>query len=810
MNNNPSAKPKTYAGLFLVTLAGLTYEILLTRIFSVTMWYHFAFMVISIAMFGMTVGALLVYLLPNYFRPEKTVYHLGASSLLFSLAILPGLLLFLDLPLVRSVSIFILFPLTYLAGSLPFVFSGICVCLALTRFPSQVSKLYAADLAGAAAGCIPLVYLLQITDGPTAMVVVAAIAALGSLCFLAGENHRQLSRAALALVVLLAAFSGVSTERTRQQKPLLSLLWVKGKKVKDKPIYQKWNSYSYIQITHDPNVPSKPFGWGLSDLYPLDRKVRQVFLFIDGMAMTPITHFNGDLSELAHLKYDLTNLAHYLRSNARVLVIGAGGGRDILSALAFGQKSVTAVEINSNIIDAVNQKFGDFSGHLDRRPGVSMVNDEARSYVARSKDKFDIIEISLIDTWAASAAGAFILSESSLYTVEAWEDFLNHLTPGGVFSYSYWWSPDDTPVAIYRGLALARAALLGMGKTDPAKHIMIVRHMYKARLFPDQPGGDATMLVSNEPFSEDDIWKLESVARQMQFEVVYTPGFSLRPEFSEIISGQGLDAANEKLPINLTAPTDNSPFFFYVLRTRDIFRPHMWSEVIKYSGGGPLIAVFILGLLLAITMVLTFLCILVPLLMRAGKKPLQGALNLLVFFVAIGFGFMFIEISQMQRLIIFLGHPVYGLSVVLFSLLLSSGIGSYLTAKVEVSGLRTSGLIRISGLLLALVIFGIATPQAISMFRASATPVRIAAAVLMLFPMGIFMGMAFPLGMKAAAGRSPELMSWLWGINGASSVCASVAAVVISLNSSISAAFWVGFVFYLLALISFVGAKPSR
>jgi len=804
------AKKGVFAGLFMVTLATLMYEILLTRIFSVTMWYHFAFMAISIAMFGMTVGAILVYLFPGFFTPERVIYHLSLSAWLFSIVMVLSFLAHLSIPFQKDISLLSLYSLalTYFVIALPFIFSGVCVCLALTRFSEQVSKLYAADLAGAGIGCILLIYLLRIMDGPTTVVAAALLAGIGAIFFLSEErDHRQMLALAVCSCFLLFCFTVVNTILANKQKALIRPMWIKGIYYDKPPLYEKWNSFSYIMIQGDPS--SAPMGWGLSEVYPADRYVQRLSLAIDGCALTPLTRFDGDFSQVDFLKYDITNLVHYVRRDSKVLVIGAGGGRDVLSALTFGQKSITAVEINSNIANAANKIYGDFTGHLDQRPGVSFIVDEARSYVARQKEKYDIIEVSLIDTWAATAAGAFILSEQLLYTVEAWKEFMDHLTPNGILSFSYWYNPKDKPGTMYRLTSLARTSLINLGIADPREHIVIVRYLYKT-LKPFDTDGVATLLVSKNPFSEQDLTILEDISSQMRFEIVLSPKFALDPVFADIVSGKKLDLGQGRFPINIQAPTDNNPFFFYLLRLRDIFRMRIWKEVGEMAGGGPLIAVFILGALLFITVLLTLVFIIIPLILTSEKSLLKGSLPLFIFFSAIGFGFMLVEISQMQRLIIFLGHPTYGLSVVLFSLLLSSGLGSFLTEKVNASNWKRSGTIRLLILLLVLIIFGIITPGVTHFFRSAITPVRIMAAFGMLFPLGIFMGMAFPLGMKAASQKSAFLTPWLWGINGSTSVCSSVLAIAISLNSNISVTFWTGFFFYGLALFSFAWANQKK
>ncbi len=798
-----TVKKDIYIGLFLVTLATLTFEILLTRIFSVTMWYHMAFMAVSIAMFGMTVGSLWVYLHPSRYVPEQVQRQLAVNSFYFSISIIFSFLTHLECPVIYKLSFMGIYSLTltYLVISIPFIFSGICVCLALTKFPGHIGKLYAADLTGAALGCIALIYLLRIFDGPSAVLVVSVIAAFAALFFSARLPSKKLYKLVFLWMLLISIVAGTNTVMAGDESQFIRLIWVKGILESDKdyiPLYQKWNSYSRIAVYGNPAVPGKPFGWGLSSTLPSNTKSLSLMLNIDENAGTPITYFNGNVKGLYYLKYDIINLAHYIRQDANVLVVGAGGGRDILSALAFGQKSVTAVEINKDILNTVNKHYGSYSGHLDSIPNVHFVNDEARSFIARTKDKFDLIQVSFIDTWAATAAGAFVLTENSLYTVEAWNTFFTHLTPHGVLTFSRWYS-QKTPDEIYRLTTLACAMLKQQGVTDPRSHIVIVKKMNNAEK------GVGTMIITKEPFSEKELDTLDDTMDMLQFEPLLTPRYAANSTFALLASGKNTDDFLVKFPINITPPTDDSPFFFNMVRLKDFFRG-------KFNDLGALPinaeAIAVLGVLLIVVLILTILCIIVPLILTTDKSLLHGVLPLFLFFSFIGLGFMFIEISQMQRLIIFLGHPVYGLSVVLFGLLISSGFGSFLTnffsPRFADSPIRRFGLFIIP---IILILIGLLTPYSVKLFQTSTTPIRIVVSTLMLFPLGLFMGMAFPLGMKLASMRSRDLTPWLWGLNGATSVCASVLAIVISLNAGISTTYWTGVACYFIATVSYLRAS---
>lgn len=797
----PRARLGTYVGLFLITLSTLMYEVLLTRIFSVTMMYHFAFVAISVALFGMTVGALIVYLLPDRFPTEETNERLIVFSFLFSISIVLSFLTQLSVPFVARWSLAGVYSATliYLVTAIPFIFSGVCVCLALTRFPRQISRLYAADLVGAAVGAVALVWLLDMMDAPSAVVAIAALPSVASFWFAQAAGQQRLFWLGFtgAIVLFCLAFSNAVLFEQRQ--PFLRVTWVGSDLTVpsyevSSPLYEQWNAFSRIRV--NPSLSMVPMGWGMSPTLPKEIKVQQLDLVIDSTAFTVLTRYTGREEEIRHLKYDVTNLAHHGYKDADVLVVGVGGGRDILSALAFDQKSVTGVEINDNILHAVNDVYGDFTGHLDRDPRVTFVNDEARSYIARSAQKYDIIQLSLTDTWAATAAGAYALSENSLYTVEAWDCFLDHLTPNGLLSVSRFYNWEQ-PLQAQRLVALATETLHRRGVKDARAHIYMAG-----------AGVTATILVSPSPLSAETIAALDDAVEEMQFGRIVTPAYEGEDSFAGIVNAEDVNSYVGGLPVDISPPTDDQPFFFQMLRLRDLFRSDLPDEK------GLTEPVLVLAGLTIAVLVLTFLCIIVPLMLTVRKANLKGMPPFFLFFAGIGLGFLLIEVSQMQRLNIFLGHPTYGLSVVLFSLLLFSGIGSFVTERIAAPGPRMLNLLPFVVLLALLVAFGFVTPLLIDRFESSTTPVRILAAVAVLAPMGLAMGMPFPIGMRVVSAWPNAPTPFFWGVNGATSVCASVFAVAIALSWGISVSFWVGCACYLAATAGLGAAvwraRPTR
>jgi predicted membrane-bound spermidine synthase len=797
----PSLRPTvtTYAGLFLVTLSTLMYEIALTRIFSVTMWYHFAFLAISVALFGLTAGALLVHLLPNRFPEARVRVHLWIFSLLFGISVAASIVIQLFIPVDPKLTLHGAVTIigTCLVVSVPFVFSGIVVCLALTRFPERINRLYAADLVGAGIGCVLLVFLLSRLDAPSLVVFTGALASLGAVAFAAGAHTlRGLGAGALA-VVLLAGFALVNSALQSRGEGLLRIRYAKG--VSDPVhLYEKWNSFSRITVDGFANVETSPFGWGMSKTLPADIRVNSLSVTIDSIAGTPMTRYTGDPNETVFLRYDVTNLAQSLRPNADVAVIGVGGGRDILSALEFGQRSVTGIEINKNMLDLLNGRYGAFTGHLDQNPKVRFINDEARSYLARTSRKYDIIQMSMTDTSAAGSAGAYALGENSVYTTQAWNLFLDRLKPGGVLSVSRWYSINGRPpLETYRAAVLAAEVLKERGVKNPRDHILI----YKGPIGPYNSDA-ATILVSPRPFSQSDLVGLTADVTRLQFEPVLTPTSAATPRFAAIAAPAGPEAAVESTTqADISAPTDDRPFFFQMANPQTIWNGQGFgNNDVTVPVLQPVVVLLLLGL---IVLGLALACIGLPLLFdRPGRVRRQRVAAFTTYFAAIGLGFLFVEVSQLERLSVFLGEPVYGLTVVLFALLVFSGIGSMLTERLINPARPSSFLPPLAALLALSTAFGLLTPRVISAAAGATTPVRILLSVGLLAPLALVMGMPFTIGMRAADRASGAPTAFLWGVNGATSVCASVFGLVFSIFLGISVAFWTGTLAYAVALIA--------
>ena len=803
-------KKSTYAGLFLVTLGTLMYEILLPRIFSVTMFYHFAFMAVSLAMFGMTVGAVIVYLYKDRYTEASASRDMAMNAFLFAVTSVSSLFIYLKLPILGSTELeaLPLITLSFVVIAVPFIFSGITVAIALTRFPAFVGRLYAVDLLGAATGCVLIVVTLEHTDAPTAAVVIAALIAVSAFCFaLVLPNRRyQLGFGLGALVIAgLALGHHLLVQNGR------ALMRVEHGPFAEIPrLYQRWNSFSYVEVLPG-FVPARgqTLGWGMSSTLPPELEVRQLPMDIDIKAGTSITAFDGDTRPLEFLRYDLTNAAHQIRRQADICVIGVGGGRDILSALDFDQRSVLGIELNENVLGALTGPFGDFSGHLDRHAKVQLVVDEARSFMARTDKRCDVIQISLIDTFAATAAGAFVLAENSLYTVEAWELFLRRLKPAGVLSVSRYYY-HQRPAEAYRMLSLGVAALANIGVSEYRQHLVLIKNQTS---FMAGAAGIGTLLVSNAPFAPEDLARLAAYAHSMNFEVVLSPSVATEPVLERVASGRDLPAFYDDYEIDISPPTDDRPFFFQMLRLRDVLSSKLFDAGdVNWKN---LKAILILAALLAIVVVLTVGCIVVPLLRTRDRSPLKNGTPLSGFF-------------RRDRARFHLHRD--GTDAAADGVSRAPDVRPVRRAVHAALGERPRQPDRAAA---ARAIFDsspgpivwrardrglsvdLASPPLMTHFETAVTSGRIAIAVGLLLPLGLLMGMPFPMGMRRAAELAPSRAVAL-GINGATSVCASVLAVIIALSLGIRASYWAGIGFYAVAGAVYVlsvraqGASETR
>ena len=809
------------AGVALVSATLLMTELALTRIFSVVMYYHFAFLAISIALFGVSASGVFAYVARRRLERYDTDAILAVASLIYVCCTIVALfwLVRLRVGLNYSPQNLVLMLTIYALAALPFFSGGLVVTTAISRLSAGVNSVYAADLIGAAGGCLTLIPLLDRLGAPGVVLAAAALSVAAAILFAptrlrTGIVVRGLVILAVPLVGQLSGLLGFDVVDTKGHRG-------------DRVLFSKWNSFSRIGVyerTHG--------NWSLSYAYkgPLpDTR----FMDIDSAASTPILHVAPDLSNAQYLRYELTALAYQVvagrglglgagrqdRSDTQqspgpqpqpgagfsALVIGPGGGRDLVSALVFGASHVDGVEINPIIAnDVMRGRFQEFSGHIYSHPRVRIAVDDGRSFVRRSSDRYDVIQASLVDTWAATAAGAYTLTENSLYTVEAFNDYLDHLTDDGILTITRWVADG------LRLVSLAQAACEPRG-WSAADRLAVVRQ--------DQV---ATFLLKKSPFTTEEVALLRAASERLGFDVLYAPASleadggddrpqATRPAQDVIVDGAStadyarlIRAADrrqfyENYASDIRPTTDDRPFFFHTTKLEHQFDVAFGKSMLFGNGLSALMT------LLMISTVLVALFVVGPLAFAGrGQVHPAGWGAWLAYFGALGAGFMLIEVSVLQRFVLLLGHPVYSLTVTLFSLLLGTGLGAGWSRRFEAERLRRSGAIAIGIVAAVAALFVVVATPIVMWAIPLSRGLRMAVAVAMLLPIGIALGIPMPTGLRLLSRTAPQMVAWAWGMNGALSVVGATLAIFIAMNWGFTVALLAACATYLVAAAAFL------
>lgn len=772
-----------FVGLFLTCASTLMYEIVLTRLLSVICWYYLAFVSVSMAMFGMSAGALAVQLRPGFFSQTQLARRLTHASFAMALSMPLVLLTMLAVPIDVSFAVETLYSFCLFAAviSAPFFFSGVVVCLALTRTSFPIGRVYFADLLGAGVGCLSSVALLKLVDAPSAVFVISALLALATAAYALYSKDPQYARRSGVFAVTMAIVAGLNASTLHGIQPI----WTKGRIDRRTDLLAEvWNPDSKVRALTPYVGPPKM--WGPSPLLP-SIALEQIHLDIDNVADTDIARYQGDTLRFDFLRYDVTSLAAQLRPGGTAVILGVGGGRDVLNCAANKFRRIVGVEVNSAIVDLTSRWFDRFSG-FSKIPGFELHCDEGRSYLTRCGEKFDLIQASMVDTWAATSAGAMALTENGLYTVEGWRIFYEHLKPNGLVTFSRW-NRGAEAIQTDRLFAVAWATLLSEGVRDPGSHIALVGT-------PEV----ATLVASPSPLSEGDLQKIRAISDEMEFRILFLPGEQTNvPELRTVAGAHTLKDLAHLTNANLldfSAVFDSSPYFFNTVRAGNVPRLLMQG-----AQGGYLIALAFVFCFMLAAVVLVGVTILLPVrrwwgsLQVVAPPPAGG----LLYFVAIGLGFMLVEIGMIQQLSIFLGQPVYSLVVVLAGLILATGAGSLASDRIEMKSSWVSRTPSFAGGLIVLV-YSVMVVPGIHRFEGGPLWLRAMLSLALVSPCGFLMGFCFPVGLRWMKVLQQESsLSWMWALNGAAATLGSFVAVVISMNSTISDCVRVGAACYILA-----------
>ena len=768
--------------ILLISATGIAFEIALVRVFSISQWHHFAYMIISMALLGFAVSGTVLGLLGDRVRGrEPRLLRIGAFLLPASLIICyeaSQAIPFETLQLTTHPGQWILLALLYLTLSVPFFLVSWCIATALLLQPGRVGRVYFANMVGSGLGAAGVVGVLFLVPAD-AVPYVLSFVALGAFLLIAGSDRRWLAAGTVSAVAVgaLLVLRGPVPIGVSEYKGLSYAMRLPDARI----VAQKESPLSRLTAVRSSLIRETP---GQVSGYPMERLgvfPEQVALFFDGGGVSPIHRFDGSLERFAFLDYVTSALPYQLVRDPRVLVIGAGGGTEVLSALAHGAARVTAVELDPGVPEIVDL-LESFSGNLYGRPDVDLVIAEGRGFLEAHPDlRFDVLQIALLDAFNASSAGVHALSESYLYTVEALALYVSRLSEDGVLAITRWLkTPPQDAIKLF-ATAVEAAGVAGI--EDPGRHLALIRSWNAATLVISRTPLDAVRTAAIRGFAESRgfdvswLWDLEA-SETNRFTVLEEPVYYVS---AEAILSPNAEGFFRHYPFHVRPATDDRPYFFRFFRWRSLSTlvSSAGRDWVNYVEWGYLI----LAATVAQALAAVALLVLLPLaLFRRDHEAPAGRGSLVACFAALGVAFMFLEIAFIQKLMLFLHHPVYAVSVVLATFLLSAGLGSLYADRRRRHPVRR---VLIAVLLLAALsaIYLAALP---ALFRALAgwpAAGRVAVSVAILSPLAFLMGIPFPTCLQAVSDRTREMVAWAWGVNGAASVVGVTVATLVAVHA---------------------------
>ncbi len=798
---------QVYAGVALCSGAGIAAQVAFTRIFSLTLWHHYAFLVLGVALSGFGIAGAWLTARGGALREGDGGLHVAlgrrarraALLSLVSLALV-GILRFNSLHLFTDPSVVLALSVVIAASAVPFIGVGIIIGTALAAKETPPNRVYAADLLGAALAAVAISALLNVFGAPLSLIGATILIGLAGCVFVAGHNRAELKRSAWTVVLLLAAALGYGNDDhwllpafTKEiylvHNPLMGTHNIE---------YREWTSQGRIDVSADfQGVP------GLGGEVATPRPVHTRLVTQDGAAPTALFRLPGEPADLDFLFRATTSAVWHLRGAAahrgppppegpEMLVIGLGGGADALMGLAFGAGDVTGVDINHAMLGLHTDRFRDYS-RLTELSGLSLVRADGRSFLMSTDAQYDVIQLSGVDTFTALSSGAYSLAEAYVYTAEAFNEYFAHLKPGGCLSMSRLIL--DPPRETLRLAATARDALAAWDDENAHRHIAILR----GRTW-------ATMVACARPIDALEMSRLRRFAERHQFQIAFDPERPAGDAFGRLLTGTPAARADfiRNHPYRVEPVTDEKPFFF------DFFRPsqllalgseastdHPYAARLPVGHGLMLASVFV-------TLLLSVFGIWWPL-RRAGIALGPDDRVELRYFAGLGAGYLLVEVGLIQRLSFLLGHPTYGLTVVLGSLLGASGLGAALTLRLGPARLR--GLPWLVGI--AILATAVASYLFLPGWLSLPFGTRLGLSLLLTVPLGFVLGMPFPLGIARLRAANPAIVPWAFGTNAFFTVVASSAAPLLAMGTGFSGLLVVAALLYAVALVSSVPAAPQ-
>jgi len=772
---------KALFAVALMSFSALLLELGLTRLFSVVLFYHFAFLAISIALLGLGAGAVFSYLRRQWLE-RWSIGPLGAVLCCANAAVIVAVLevvLHSSVALHLNWSNFGRLTVLYLASAVPFFITGLLFSVVFARHTAQITRLYGADLLGGSLACLALVPLLNFLGGPNTILCAAVAVALAAFAW--AESRMRVAATALA-AMLLVLIAGNFHNR------IFDIVYAKGMK-RIVPLYARWNALSRVEVDEQ--------GWAKAIVIDADASTY--------LMSTDPYHWGEDYRR--NLMSAPAGLANVLRPNGAFAIIGPGGGVDVLRAVANGSPDVTGIEINPIIAnDIMRDRFADYTHHLYQIPEVHLHVSDGRSFIRNSRDQYDVVQMTLVDTWASTAAGAFALSENNLYTVEAFREYFQHLKPDGMIAITRW--EFAHPREALRVVSQAMEALRQLGVKDSTQNFIVVSDGPL-----DEDGRAVLVLAKKSAFTLEEqravlnhIQGTTADDAYLNLHVLYLPVTAGKPgmshtAFADLIRGQDARTFSAQYAYNVTPVTDNAPFFFFTLKPEQVFH-HLNQAGIDWKNN---LGIAVLGLVLVVSVAAVIVFLVLPLVL--SRQARSGSSLGVLYFVAIGLGYIMVEIAFIQRFVLFLGNPTYALTVVVFLMLLSSGAGSLVSRRWF--GQPTRVTLAMVFIVASLVLYVFVLPQLLGALVGLPFAMKLLISAALLVPLGFAMGMPFPSGLRALSAHSQRnpstatshgAVEWAWAMNAASSVLGSVLAMVIAIQFGLNVTLACGAASYVMAI----------
>lgn len=788
------------AAVAALSAAALGYEVLLLRLFAIVQWHHFAYLAISVALLGFGAAGTFVTLArrrlvafyPVSFTLAAAAFGIAAVVCFAAAERVPLSILEVAWNPRQLLGLAAIYALLFL----PFFCAATALCIAYAGFGAHIARLYGADILGAGLGSLGMLALLFVLHPADVLCAILALG-LAAAALAAWPAARRwsalLALAAIASPWLLPAplLDLVSSD----YKDLRQALRIKDAYV----VAERTSPLGVVTAVASPLAPPR-HAPGLS-LNATAGPPAQVGLYIDGQAAGAITSFTGDLAALAYLAETTSALPYRLLDRPKVLVIGSGAAGDVLQALAHGARQIDAVELDGQVVALVQEDLADFSGRPYSLPGVTLHVAEARGFVAASHDSYDLVQVALLDAFGASAAGLGALNESPLYTLEALEACLRRLAPDGLLAFTRWVSlpPRDS----LRLFATAIAALERRGVAAPGAALAMIRGW-----------STTTLLVKNGAFSLAEVAAIRDFARRLSFDLVHVPGISSaetnvfnvldRDDFhaaTQTLLGSGRKEFSENYKFDIMPTSDDRPYFFHFFKWRTL--PELLE--LRTRGGLPPLdwGYPVLVVALVQVVVVSLLLVVLPLALAGTRRdfavaPTALRRRVVVYFLALGLGFMAIEIPFLQRFTLFLSHPATAAAVVLAAFLIFAGLGARFSARLKPEARWPFVAIAAIALLYAAWL-----PHLLDALLGVAQGWKIVLTMLLVAPLAFCLGIPFPLGLAAVASRAEALIPWAWGINGCASVVATLLATLLAIHWGYTMVIVFAVVLYTLAAWQF-------